>query len=151
MALWYAAGPLRESTGIPASAFSDGDILMFNSASSLSRIFTSSQSVGALAKGTIVGIAKADSTESIDNQVPYILAQAGTIFWSDCTTGSQMTAGEGLDVEYTGATFRVTTSAISPMLRIDPNGATQDVLGQSTTSRVKVMFDPTWTLYGYSN
>ena len=149
--LWYAHGSYRESTSIPSSAFSKGDLLMYTSASSLSRIPTSTASVGALPKGTVIGIAKASSLESINNQVPYILAQANTVFWSDITTASQMTAGEGLDVEYTGATFRVTTSAISPMLRIDPNGATQDVIGQSSTSRAKVRFDPTWTLFGYSN
>lgn len=144
--LWYAHGPVRESTGIPASAFSKGDLLMFTSASSLSRIPTSSASVGALATGVIVGVAKASSLESINNQVPYVVATEQTVFWSDATTGSQYTAGEALDVEYTGATFRVTTSAISPMVRIDPNGASMDVI-DSNTSRVKVMFDPDWVLY----
>lgn len=148
--LWYAHGPVRESQGIPASAFSKGDLLMYNSASSLSRIPTSSQSVGALAKGTVVGVAKSSSLESIDNKVCYIVATEQTVFWSDATIGSQYTAGEGLDVEYTGATFRVTTSAISPMLRIDPNGASMDVI-DSVNSRVKVMFDPTWVLFRYSN
>lgn len=148
--LWYAHGPVRESTGIPASAFSKGDLLMFTSASSLSRIPTSSASVGALAKGTIVGVAKASSLESINNQVPYVIATEQTVFWSDATTGSQYTAGEGLDVEYTGATFRLTTSAISPIFRVDPNGGSADII-DSANSRVKVMFDPTWALFRYSN
>lgn len=141
--IWYASGPVRESTGIPASAFSKGDILMYTSASSLSRIPTSTNSVGALANGTVVGIAKADSLESIDNQVPYIVLTQQTTFWSDCTTGSQMTRGEKLDFEYTGATFRVTTSAISAMAMIDPNGASDDVI-DSNSSRVRIIFDPTF-------
>lgn len=141
--LWYASGPCRESTGIPASAFSKGDILMYTSASSLSRIATSSQSVGALANGTIVGIAKADSLESIDNQVPYIVLTQQTVLWSDCTTGSQFSRGEKCDFEYTGATFRVTTSQISPIAMIDPNGASDDVI-DSNNSKVRVMFDPTF-------
>ena len=146
MSIWYAGGPARESTGIPASAFSKGDLLMYDSASSLSRIPTSSQSVGALATGTIVGVAKADSTESIADQVPYVVATEQTLFWSDCTTGSQMTAGEKLDFEYTGATFRVTTSAITPIAMIDPNGASADVI-DSDNSRVKVLLDPSFLLF----
>lgn len=141
--LWYAGGPVRESTGIPASAFSKGDLLMYTSASSLSRIATSSQSIGALANGTIVGVAKADSLESLNNQVPYIVATDQTMFWSDCTTGSQFSRGEKLDFEYTGGTFRVTTSAISPIAMIDPNGASDDVI-DSASSRVRILLDPTF-------
>lgn len=144
--LWYASGPARESTGIPASAFSKGDLLMYNSASSLSRVATSDQSLGALATGTIVGIAKASSLESINNQVPYIVLTDQTVLWSDCTTGSQFSRGEKLDVEYTGGTFRVTTSAITPLFMIDPNGASDDVI-DSARSRVRGLIDPTFLWY----
>ena len=141
--IWYASGPERYSTGIAASAFSKGDILVYTSASSLSRLQTSSASLGA-AIGEIVGIALASSLESIANQTPYLVLKENTVCWSDCTTtGSQYSRGEGVDFEYTGATFKVTTSAITPIFIIDANGASNDVI-DSATSRVRGVFDPTY-------
>jgi hypothetical protein len=125
--LWYAKGPLVVREAVPGSAFSKGDILMYTSASSLSRVFTSSASVGALAAGLVIGVAQCSSLESYNNKCSYIVADRDTIFWSDATIGSQFTAGESLDVEYTGATFRLTTSAISPMLRVMPEGDSVDL------------------------
>lgn len=146
--LWYAHGPCRVTEGIPASAFSKGDILMFNSNSSLSRIPTSTASVGALAAATVVGVAMADSTESYANVVPYVVADRDTVYWSDATTGSQFTPGESLDVEYTGATFRLTTSAITPMLRVVPAGGSKDLTDiNSNKSLVRVKFDETMLLF----
>ena len=129
MTLWYAKGPLRITRGIPSSAFSSGDVLVYNSASSLSRMDTT-------LAGEIAGVAQSDSIESINNYVPFVVANDDTMFWSDCTTGSQMTPGEELDFEYTGATFRVSTSATTPHFVIAHEGGTQDVQGQSTRSRV---------------
>ena len=142
--LKYAHGPARFCEGIPASTFSKGDILMYTSASSLSRIPTSTASVGALDDGHVVGVALAASTESYDNKVPYVIADRDTVFWSDATTGSQFTEGESLDVEYTGATFRLTTSAITPMLRVVPGGGSKDMTDiNSQKSLVRVKFDET--------
>lgn len=143
----YAHGPCRVSTGIPASAFSKGAILMYDSNSSLSQIPTSSASVGALPNGAVIGVAMADSTASLDNLVPYVVADRDTVFWSDATTGSQYTAGESLDVEYHFPYFYVTTSVITPMFRIVPRGGSKEMDGiggsNSQMSRVLVKFDET--------
>ena len=147
MAIYYAKGPYDIRHTVPSSAFSKGDLLVLTSNSSISRAATSTNSLGAIANGTIAGVAMASSLDSIANLVPWLVAYPATVYWSDATSGSQMTPGEKLDFEYTGATFRVTTSAITPIAMIDPNGASQDVVGQSTTSRVKIMLDPTFLLF----
>lgn len=145
MALRYAHGPRRESTGIPASVFTKGDILMYTSASSLSVIPHSTNSVGALAAGLVVGVALADSSKSLNNQVPFIVADRDTVFWSDATIGSQFTAGESIDVETTSGAWRATTSAISPMLRVVQRGGSVEMnaIGGSNSNKslLLVKFD----------
>ena len=147
MALRYAHGPLRCSTGIPSSVFTKGDILMFTSASSLSVIPHSTNSVGALANGLVVGVALANSSQSLNNQVPYIIADRDTVYWSDATIGSQFTAGESVDVETTSGAWRATTSAISPMLRVAPRGGSKELedIGGSNSNKSQILckFDET--------
>ena len=64
---WYAGGTThRNEESIPSSAFSKGDILTYSS-SSLSRHDT--QLMGA----DIAGIALADSIDSIDDKVPFLV------------------------------------------------------------------------------
>lgn len=141
MALSYAHGPYRASTGIPASVFTKGDILMFTSASSLSVIPHSTNSVGALDSGLVIGVALSGSSASLNNQVPYLIADRDTVFWSDATIGSQFTAGESVDVETTSGAWRATTSAISPMLRVVPRGGSKELenVGGSNSNKSMIL------------
>ena len=147
MAIYYAQGPYDIRHTVPSSAFSRGALLIFTSASSISRVPTSTASLGAVDNGTIVGISITDSLDSIDNKVPWLVAHPQTVYWSDATTGSQMTPGEKLDFEFTGNEFRVTTSVLTPIAVIYPEGGTQDIVGQSAGSRVKITLDPTFLLF----
>lgn len=131
MGLSYARGPDRQTTGIPASAFSKGDLLCFTSASSLSRM-------PGIMSLDIAGVALADSLDSLAHKVPYIVANNETIFWSDCTAGSQFTAGAEYDFEYTSGNFLVHTSQNTARAVIVAGGGTQDLSGQSVESRVQV-------------
>jgi hypothetical protein len=92
----YAYGPADIEEGIPASAFSRGDLLVFDSNSSLSGAPLSNLSAIDLA-----GIAQADSDASFRNRVPYIKARNDTVVWSELTGGltSAITAGRELSFE----------------------------------------------------
>lgn len=129
--LHYAYGPKEMREAIPASAFSAGDVLCLDSNSSLSRM----PATFAL---PVAGIAASASTASANNKVVYVVPLSDTVFWSECTTGSQMTEGEPLDLEYTSSRFMVTTSSNTDTVRIVRG--TQDIGGQSLQSRVLVMF-----------
>jgi hypothetical protein len=137
----YARGERMESTGIPASAFSKGDPLMLTSASSLSRLDN-------LLVGQVAGVAMADSLDSLDNQVPYIVALANTVFVSAATVGSQFTPGEELDLVYTGGRFFVATSNNTGTVVIREDGGSTDFIN-SNTSEVLVSFMPSNDILEY--
>lgn len=129
--LWHAYGPKEMREAVPSSAFSAGDVLCFDSNSSLSRM---PADFGL----PVAGVAASASTSSANNKVPYIVPQADSVFWSECTTGSQMTPGELLDLEYTSARFMVSTSQNTGTVTIERNS--EDIGGQSVQSRVLVKF-----------
>lgn len=140
----FAHGPCREATGIPGSAFSKGDLLMLTSASSLSRC----PDLIAAAAG-IIGVAMADSLESLDNQVPYVVAQRDSVFWASTTTSSGFTPGQPVDLIFSAASrFYASDSANTAVARVDMGGGSSQVLDNTAEPyRVRIVFDPGATLF----
>ena len=126
--LWYARGPHNGKEAIPASAFSRGDILMYTSESSLSRY----NELGTAAN-VIAGVALADSDQSFNNKVPYLIAEIGTVFWSRATPASSYTPGEQVDFDVDGAGRPVVVnSQTTPAFVVEE--VTVDIAGQSAQS-----------------
>lgn len=98
--LWYARGPAVMREGIPGSAFSKGDLLVFDSGSSLSGAPIAGAGLNNIA---IAGVAKADSLQSFNDKVPYVLADPSAIFWSVATQGSAFTPGFEVDFDVDAA------------------------------------------------
>ena len=78
--------------GVPASAFSRGDLVVLDSAASLA--IHSGGGVGSNA----YGVALADSDKSINDRVPVSIIGFDTIYLSACTPNSTFTVGEKFDV-----------------------------------------------------
>ena len=93
MALTYAGGPLKIKNSRPKSAFSRGDVIMFDSASSLS--FANPLGTAA---SEYAGVAISSSTESYRSKVPYIVAQPMTEFWVTIAAGSAVSEGFNYDL-----------------------------------------------------
>lgn len=134
--LWYARGPCgRTYSAVPASAFSKGDLLMLDSNSSLSRINV------LMASGLdYVGVAMADSTQSINNKVTALVPDEDTEFWCSLSSaiGSHVTAGTEGELLFAVAnnrTYLNTSSANSVIARVVVG--TPDI-SQSVQSRVIV-------------
>lgn len=131
----HARGFSISDEGIAASAFSRGDLLMYDSNSSLSRADTLFP-----AGADIAGVAKADSTDSINDLVPYEKPQADSVYWSRITNAvsSDLTKGQELDVEVDGnGRHYVNDSTNSARLVVEQG--TQDI-DQSDLSRALVKF-----------
>ena len=94
---WYAGGDTHVfESSIPASAFSKGDLLMFDSNSSLSRL-------PSVATGTfgndIAGVATSDSIDSIDDQCSFIVPGPDTLFWASLDTGTSNALRPGTECD----------------------------------------------------
>jgi hypothetical protein len=133
--LWYASGPYEMDEAIPSSAFSEGDVLVYDSNSSLSQWDITE---GA---GDIVGVAATDSLNSFNDKCSYVKALPLTVFWSIATAGSAFTAGEEVDVDVDAAGRPVlVTSANTARFVVELNTALLDDVAPSTQSRQRVRF-----------
>lgn len=128
---WYASGPRRMDERIAGSAFSKGDLLTLNSASSLSRL-----NPFAAAAGTIYAIANSDSTNSIRGLCSVTVIQPTTRFWARVTAGSAITTGEGSGISFaTGLGGRYELDASTTTIRFVVTEGT-DKVDQSVQSKV---------------
>lgn len=139
MAFVHASGPVIREEFKPVSAFTRGDLLAFTSTSSVSRINE------LMASGDdIIGVAEANSTQSINGRVLVAIPMPGSQWYASAhsATGSAMTPGQPFDVSYAlanGGQY-VTTSATTPRVVIVKGTIGTMPLDQSVESRVLVQF-----------
>lgn len=122
MALTYAGGHLRIKNSRPKSAFSRGDVIMFDSASSLS--FANPLGTAA---SEYAGVAISSSTESYRSKVPYIVAQPMTEFWVTIATGSAVSEGFNFDLVPVSGDWEIATSIITPRVVVVKDQTHADV------------------------
>lgn len=131
--LWPARENSQEAelkSAVPSSAFSKGDILTYDSDSSISRI------EGAVATpGDIAGVAAQDSDDSFNDQVNYYVPRPDTEFFSDATPNSQFTEGEEFDFDVDGDGRPVLVQSQNTQRFVVTQG-TNDVEDQSIQSKV---------------
>lgn len=104
---WYAGGDTHVmESAIPSSAFSKGDLLVFDSNSSLSRIPWASSP--GMSSTDIAGIALSDSNDSIANQVPFMVPGPDTLLWASVHTATTnaLRPGTEADINFSTANGR---------------------------------------------
>ena len=123
--------------GVPSSAFSRGDVLVLDSASSLS-------GYDILGIGPVFGIALADSVNSIFNRVPVSIPHADTIYLSACTPNSTFTVGEKFDIvrDANGRSIVDSSQLTLRVVVVRPQAGPPygGVKNQSVESRIMVKF-----------
>lgn len=135
--LRYSRGPFQTREEEPSSKFSKGDLLQYDSNSSLSRVnelFTSAT--------TIAGVALADSQDSIAqadgvNRVPYLIPQSDTYFLSIATAANTLDTGDDVDFDVDGGGRPVVVDSQNSVRAVVVRGP-EDIEGQSTLSQVEV-------------
>lgn len=133
----HARGPGRQAEAIAASAFSEGDAVVYDSSSSLSRAPALNITATELA-----GVARADSVDSVNDLVPYTRPTDEDVFFSELTAttvGSDVTKGQVVDLQADseGRHYSANSGTTASMAVEEGTG---DVLGQSDESRVMVRF-----------
>jgi len=95
---WYAGGETHVfESSIPSSAFSKGDILAYASASSLSRA-----SEVFVAGENLAGVALADSIDSIEDKIPFLVPGPDTLLWASLQSNdaTALTPGLACDIGF---------------------------------------------------
>jgi hypothetical protein len=98
----YASGSYSADEGKPSSAFSQGDLLMLTSVSSLSRVNPYAIEAGA----EVYGVATCDSTQSVRNLCTVLRPNPDTIFRLPTNAGSTLSKGASSGVSFVVATGR---------------------------------------------
>ena len=135
MALWYAWGKYEMGEAVAASAFTKGDILMYNSSSQLSSLPQVGQTTGDLA-----GIAASDSADSVNQKVAYVKITPDTVFWSNATPGSTYTVGAKVNFNHGALTQGWGANGSSGTVLAVVERGVADIEGQSVESRVLLRF-----------
>lgn len=133
----HARGPGKQAEAIAASNFSEGDALVYDSNSSLSRA-----PVLNITATELAGIARADSDNSVNDLVTYTRPTDQDVFFSELTAttvGSDVTKGQTLDLQEDGEGRHYSANSGTTNVMVVEEG-TGDVLGQSNESRVLTRF-----------
>ena len=128
-----AEGPVYIREGKPASAFSRGDILVLNSSSSLSRLPHLATTID------IVGVALADSVDSIRGKVTYAIPHADTVWWSSATPGSTYTRGANVNFNEDADGHLIANGSTGTVRAVVVKGVA-DVEQPSGESRIQIQF-----------
>jgi hypothetical protein len=122
---------------VPSSAFSRNDVLVLDSASSVS-------GWDVLGVGEVFGVALQDSVDSIRNRVCVAIPRADTIFLASmATTGINPSVGSRVDIILDGnGRPLVTSSALTQRVVVvrPPSGLPYGVANQSVESKCYVKF-----------
>lgn len=138
---WYAGGDYTTEEAKPASAFSKGDLLLLDSNSSLSRMPWAA--APGMASTDIAGVALADSIDSIQDRVPYLVPQPDTLFWASANSAhaGDVTAGDEVDINFAVANNRYYADPASSntVRAVIVRGLGQDVISADQSVQSKVL------------
>lgn len=132
MALYYHSGPHIVEHGKPKSAFSKGDLLEVDSASSLS--YADALFAGA---NVFIGVALSSSTESVSDKVPYLLANDDTRFWVTAAAAAANAVSKFSVVDLTPVSgdWEVTNSGNTAMALVWSNASLdEDIVSRNSDS-----------------
>jgi hypothetical protein len=128
MALTYCSGPFEVRNTRPASAFSKGDVVQYDSASSLS------YADPLLGTSFYGGVALSSSTESYRDLVPWVLAHPNTEFYVTIATGSAVSEGYEYDLVPVTGDWEIATSSTTPRVVVTHDQTRADIQQRNSES-----------------